>query len=180
MSRNAKGRPVVGNKRGIDVRDETLATDGSPRALKRRQTDQALSADAAAVRRAQTADRVRKSQKMSALRKTMAYQEADEATQTAMEEATKTELEKHRKATGQHATAKVPEAYYDSMDEFLTSESEADDDREQSEVGRDSRSIHHSVEGLRVADTICFLLVVLTNPILDTLLAIRTPNVQTG
>lgn len=56
-----------------------------------------------------------------------------------MEEAAVEDLEQHRKSTGQHATAKEPEAFYDSMDDFRTS-SDEQGDTEEEEVSSDSGS----------------------------------------
>ena len=89
----------------------TLAAAGSPRAVKRRKLDRSLSPESANLRRAKAADRSRKSQILIKLRNTGQYKEASADERAEMEEDTVKSLEEHRKATGQHATIKQPDAF---------------------------------------------------------------------
>ena len=97
-----RGRPIKGNSSGIAVAGDTLESEGSARATKRRKKDQEMTGDEAAITRAKAADRVRKSQVLRALRSTPAWMEADEETRGALEAATVEDLRQHRVSTGQH------------------------------------------------------------------------------
>ena len=152
-----RGRPVKGTGFGIAVADETISSEGSPRAKKRRERDAAMSPLDASVERAKKADRVRKAQEIKKLRETQEYQDADPANRQAMEDATAKNLEEYRKASGQHATAKHAEELYDSMDDWMVHEGDTseegediddeDDEGEENEELQEDEKLQEDDEG---------------------------------
>lgn len=110
---------MKGDLEGIKVGEETMISDGSERARKRRVTDKEKSPHASAVQRARKADRTRKSRILRKVRNGEEYRAASKAQQEQMGIDAVKMLDENRNAQGQSAKAKQPEDMKGEFDDFI-------------------------------------------------------------